>query len=447
LRKPFSVGRSRQIQHLFNTSRAAIAVADLEEWYPMFNREPSLQRRSLLAGFAAFGASAAVGCNQVMAKVEQNNLKRRGVGLRALDTERACPGLTLFAPHFVQNRAVYLVNLQGEVVHTWTLPYPPGLSGYLTERGTLFYNGRTSEENFLNRFPFKGGVVLEADWNGKVLWEVRHRDHHHHGILLRNGNVLLHCMGQVPDEIARRVKGGIIENNMLSGQYAPQSEGDAGKMYSDYLVELTPAGKTVWEWRTWEHLDPAADGIAEVQAPRTMWAQGNSVEELPNGDILASYRPTSTVIRISRDTGKIVWKLGPPMLAGQHAPTLLPSGNVLIFDNGVHRLDDSLPFSRVIEVNPVTKEIVWQYQDKPAWNFFSPRMGNAQRLPNGNTLVDEASFGRFFEVTTEGDIVWEYVNPFFGKPFFGGPPTSESNQVFRAFRYSAEEIDRARRSG
>jgi hypothetical protein len=409
----------------------------------MFNREPSLQRRSLLTGFAAFGASAAIGSNQVMAKVEQNNLKRRGVGLRALDKERACPGFTLFAPHFVQNRAVYLINLQGEVVHTWTLPYPPGLSGYLTGRGTLFYNGRTSEENFLNRFPFKGGVVLEADWNGKVLWEVRHRDHHHHGILLRNGNVLLHCMGQVPDEIARHVKGGIIESNMLSGQYAPQSEGDAGKMYSDYLVELTLAGKTVWEWRTWEHLDPVADGIAEVQAPRTLWAQGNSVEELPNGDILASYRPTSTVVRISRETGKIVWKLGPPMLAGQHAPTLLPNGNVLIFDNGVHRLDDSLPFSSVIEVNPVTKQIVWQYQDKPSWNFFSPRMGNAQRLPNGNTLIDEASFGRFFEVTTEGEIVWEYVNPYFGKPFFGGPPTSESNQVFRAFRYSPEEIDRA----
>ena len=82
------------------------------------------------------------------------------------------------------------------------MPYPPGLSGYLTERGTLFYNGRTSEESFLSRFPFKGGVALEADWNGKVLWEVRHPDHHHHGILLRNGNVLLNCMGQVPDDIA-----------------------------------------------------------------------------------------------------------------------------------------------------------------------------------------------------------------------------------------------------
>jgi hypothetical protein len=52
-----------------------------------------------------------------------------------------------------------------------------------------------------------------ADWNGKVLWEV----HHHHGILLRNGNVLLHCLGQVPGDIARRVSGGMVEGNMQSG--------------------------------------------------------------------------------------------------------------------------------------------------------------------------------------------------------------------------------------
>jgi hypothetical protein len=251
-----------------------------------------------------------------MAAIEQNTLKRRGVGLRTCEPERAFPGFTLFAPHFVQNREVYLIDLQGDVVHTWNMPYPPGLSGYLTERGTLFYNGRTSEESFLSRFPFKGGVVLEADWNGKVLWEVRHADHHHHGILLRNGNVLLHCMAEVPDDIARRVTGGMVESNMLSGQYASRPEGEAGKMYSDYLAEVTRAGQTVWQWRTWGHLDPAADGIAEVQAPRTLWAQGNSVYELPDGDILASYRPTSTVIRISRKTGKIVWKLGPPRLYG-----------------------------------------------------------------------------------------------------------------------------------
>jgi len=407
----------------------------------------SMQRRMLLMGSAAIGASVAIGGSQAMPELEQNTLKRRGVGLRACEPKRAFAGFTLFAPHFVESRTVYLIDLQGEVVHTWNMPYPPGLSGCLTERGTLFYNGRTSEQSFLSRFPFKGGVVLEADWNGKVLWEVRHPDHHHHGILLRNGNVLLHCMGEVPEEIARRVKGGMAEGNMQSGQYASRPVSEADKMYSDYLAEVTPAGHTVWEWRTWEYLDPVADGIAEVQAPRTLWAQGNSVEELPEGDILASYRPTSTVIRISRKTGKIVWKLGPPTVAGQHAPTLLENGNILIFDNGPHRLDDSVPYSRAIEVDPATNAIVWKYQDKPAWNFFSPRMGCAQRLPNGNTLITESSFGRFFEVTKEGEIVWEYVNPFFGKPFFGGPPGSESNQVFRAVRYSADEIARARHSG
>jgi len=379
-----------------------------------------------------------------MAAVEQNTLKRRGVGLLASDPERAFSGFTLFAPLFVDNRNVYFIDLHGSIVHIWEMPYSPGLSGYLTERGTLFYNGRTPESSFLSRFPFKGGVVLEADWNGQVLWEVRHPDHHHHGILLRNGNVLLHCMGRVPDEITRRVKGGMVESNMQSGQYASQPPDEADHMYSDYLAELTRAGKTVWEWRTWEHLDPVSDGIAEVQAPRTLWAQGNSVEELPDSDILASFRPISTVVRISRKTGETVWKLGPPTLAGQHAPTMLANGNILIFDNGVHRLDDSMPYSRVIEINPATNEIVWKYQDKPAWNFFSPRMGNAQRLPNGNRLITESSYGRFFEVTAEGEIVWEYINPFFGKPLFAGPPTTESNQVFRALRYSAEQIARAR---
>src|SRR5438552_16871487 len=124
-----------------------------------------------------------------MAAVEQNTLKRRGVGLIASDPERAFPGFVLFAPLFVRGRTVYLIDLQGKIVHTWNMPYSPGQSGYLAERGTLYYNGRSLENNPLSRFPLKGGVALEADWTGKVLWEVRHPDHHHDGILLRNGNV------------------------------------------------------------------------------------------------------------------------------------------------------------------------------------------------------------------------------------------------------------------
>jgi hypothetical protein len=112
----------------------------------------SLQRRTLLGGLAALAASPVGGNELAAAAIEQNTLKRRGIGLRACDPERASPGFTLFAPHFVENRNVYLIDLQGEVAHAWKMPYPPGLSGYLTERGTLFYNGRTQADPSGARF-------------------------------------------------------------------------------------------------------------------------------------------------------------------------------------------------------------------------------------------------------------------------------------------------------
>ena len=145
---------------------------------------------------------------------------------------------------------------------------------------------------------------------------------------------------------------------------------------------------------------------------------------------------------IERKTGTIIWKLGAPPLCGQHAPTPLPNGNLLIFDNGPHRLDHSMPFSRVIEVEPSRKKIVWEYREKRESDFFSPRISNAQRLPNGNTMICEGDFGRLFEVTAGGELGWEYVNP-----YFGGPPNALNNRVFRAYRYSAEEIVRARATG
>jgi hypothetical protein len=52
----------------------------------------------------------------------------------------------------------------------------------------------------------------------------------------------------------------------------------------------------------------------------------------------------------------------------------------------------------------------------------------AQRLPNGNTLITEGADGRVFEVTTGGDIVWEYVSPYFGVDAPG------TNRVYRAYR-------------
>jgi hypothetical protein len=363
-----------------------------------------------------------------MPPVEQIKLKRAGTGLRACDSDRAFPGFTLFAPQSGGGK-VYLIDLEGNITHTWQMPSPPGEYGYLTERGTLFYNGKIIEDSvrFISRQPWKGGAVLEADWNGRVLWEVRQPDHHHDGIRLRNGNVLLICLAQLPQDLVPKVKGGM-----------PGTEHN-GEMYTDYLVEMTTVGKSVWEWRTWEHLNPETDRITAVQDRREEWTHGNGLAELPNGDIVVSFRVISTVIIIDRKNGEIIWKLGAPPLSGQHAPVPLPNGNLLLFDNGPHRLDHPMPFSRIIEVELATKRIVWKYQERRESNFFSPRISNAQRLPNGNTLICEGDFGRLFEVTRDGELVWEYVNPYFGEG-----PTGPNNRVFRAYRYSEEEIARAK---
>jgi hypothetical protein len=196
-------------------------------------------------------------------------------------------------------------------------------------------------------------------------------------------------------------------------------------------------------------MEPEAYPITSPSDSRSEWTHGNGIAELPDGDILLSFRNISTVVRINRLSGEIVWKLGAPPLAGQHAPEPLPNGNILLFDNGPFRVDTGAqPFSRILEVNPRTREIVWQYQDGtgPGSNhfFFSSRVSNAQRLPNGNTLINEGLYGRFFEVTAEGDVVWEYVNPDFGPPT--AAPKGQTNNVFRVYRYSAETIAAARKT-
>ena len=367
-----------------------------------------------------------------MSAVDQQKIRRARTGLIACDPVLAQPGFTLFAPMFGTG-TVYLVDLLGEPVHHWRMPYPPGLYGYLLDNGHLFYGGKVLQD--LDRFEgwhrFKGGAALEVDWHGRVLWELRHPDHHHDARRLRNGNVLLLCLRPLPDAIARRVQGGL-----------PGTEAEGGAIYADYLVEMTTSGETVWEWRSWEHLDPATHPITP-QDHRAEWTHGNTVAETADGNLLVSFRNISTVILIERPTGKIIWELGSPPLAQQHDPRPLPNGNILVFDNGTHRSDNPATFSRVIEVEPHTSKIVWEYTDQSLFEFFSPYISGAQRLANGNTLICEGVHGRIFEVTPAREVVWEYVSPYFfdeaGRPGL-------NNWVFRAFRYTPEEIEAARRA-
>ena len=359
--------------------------------------------------------------------VDQATLRRtRRLGLTAHDASKAFQGYTLLTPTFGDG-TVYLLDMEGNEMHQWKMPYPPGAFGYLLPNGHLFYLGKTPERPPAMFFAwpiFDGGTLMEVDWDGNVLWEHRDPTHHHDGRRTESGGAVYLAIEHLPEKLAAQVQGGL-----------PGTEHD-GRMWVDRVVEVDAAGKTVWEWHAWEHLDPEIDVIAPTDL-RDEWTHGNTVVPLPGGDVMASFRNISTVVRINRATGELVWKLGPDLLAQQHDPSLLPNGNVLLFNNGTRRLAHPLVHSSVMEIEPESGRIVWEYRDQSGvMNFYSAYISSAQRLPNGNTLICEGQCGRIFEVTPEHEIVWEYTSPhFFQAPVFG-----VTNAVFRAFRYGPERF-------
>ena len=185
-------------------------------------------------------------------------------------------------------------------------------------------------------------------------------------------------------------------------------------------------------------------------------------------------------------SGDIVWRVGPDygdapgkldQIIGIHHAHMIPqglpgAGNILVFDNGGNAADGfgsgygadengdpAFPnkfrsYSRIIEFDPVTLDVVWSYErpgsiPEPGENFapfFSPFGSGMQRLENGNTLISEALTGRMFEVTSTGELVWEFVNPFGPFPPYGDPSQGLfgiGNLSYRAYRIPLDWIPEA----
>src|SRR4029453_6486645 len=123
-----------------------------------------------MSGFAIEAAGQEAPLPPTQPTIERLTIRRRGVGLRGYDPERAFTGFTLFSPLRTTKKTVYLVDMLGNVVHTWEMPYPPGQSGYLTERGTLFYNGQIPNESHVGKAPYRGGAAVEMARRARVLW-------------------------------------------------------------------------------------------------------------------------------------------------------------------------------------------------------------------------------------------------------------------------------------
>ena len=317
---------------------------------------------------------------------------------------------------------MYLINMEGIVIHEWTAKTAVQLLELLPN-GNLYYTTR-------DRSAIEQAGLREIDPEGNIVWSFHCRiDHDFH--VLENDHLMIHCiMDKMVPEIGPELK------------------------RCPYIIEITRDKQLVWEWFGEEHIKELEDlcgvkfPLKESQFkgyPKHMighllfdWAHNNTCEVLPEnpsgrkdsrfkaGNILFSYRSLDIIGVIEKETGEIVWAWGPGELDGQHQPTMLPNGNILIYDNGTRR-----GWSRVIELNPLEEEIVWEYTGTPKRIFFSAYISGAQLLPNGNVFICEGGPCRLFEVTRDKEIVWEYRSPYKERNTHG---------IYRATRYSPEFV-------
>jgi len=343
----------------------------------------------------------------------------------------------------------YLIDMNGNDVHVWNY------RGFPAEMIDPALNQGRHGHVFAQKEPdiFANETLLELDWEGTIVWQWGEKapggkaQQNHDQCRLPNGSTLV-----------------LAKLTHIVPDLSPDPLNDQA------IYEVIPQGDIAWKWISSQHFDELGFSSAEAKAllmsstmrPRSTLLVINNIQPLgPNkwhkaGDhrfhpdnILIDSREASFMAIIEKRTGKIVWRLGPDysgaydfskrsqkrtfprgvdMISGQHDAHMIPeglpgAGNILVFDN--HGSSGFPPFylelfqgSRVLEIDPITEEIVWQYDagssGKPLWAFFSSFISSARRLPNGNTLICEGMHGRIFQVTSNGEIVWEYVSPHFG---------------------------------
>ena len=199
--------------------------------------------------------------------------------------------------------------------------------------------------------------------------------------------------------LVRRVKGGYSD-----------ADDDPKEMLGDIVFEVTPDGEIVKEWKSWKHFDVKTEILCPLDH-RLEWSHCNSISLSPKGDWLLSFRRINLIAEVCAKTGKFKWKLSNGTATHQHDVKYSSDKTITIFDNGVHR--KGVEYSRAIEIDAKTKEIVWEYADNPPFAFYTVMGGGMTVLPNGNVLICETAKGQFFEVTRDKGVVWEYINPFF----------------------------------
>ncbi len=345
--------------------------------------------------------------------------------------EDAWPGLNFYTSGHAPEAV--LMDMDGNELHRWRCEFESLVSRFSEAGLSSDSLSRPDEDKeFWRRAAllpngdvyaiFEGSAIVKLNRDSEVQWTLANRAHHDLEIMPDGSLYLLTRKALIDPQINKRIP-----------------------VLKDYVERLSADGEPMEEYSLWEALNESAHSMHLVVAPRRGDVfHTNALEVLDGshedqspffkaGNILLSFLRLSTLAILDPDTGKIVWTLR-GMWWGQHQPTLLENGNMLVFDNWGGVIDRER-YSRVIEFNPLTQEILWSYDGSPDVPFYSRTCGSNQRLPNGNTLITETDNGRVFEVNPEKQILWEFINP-----YRGGPNDDLIASVFELIRFEPETL-------
>jgi hypothetical protein len=221
-------------------------------------------------------------------------------------------------------------------------------------------------------------------------------------------------------------------------------DGPDDDLWHSDLEEVGSDGEVVFEWSSRDHI-PLTDNVTENSID---YAHINGVSETADGDLIASFRNTSQVMKIDHATGEVIWRLGGISNdftfvddpyggpCAQHHAQELANGNILLWDNGSEADEDFLPnagdlcpnpddpdgpriaraFSRAVEyaidTDAMTATLVWSHDRDE--EVYGPFTGSVQRLDNGNTIMSwgTTTFGSSptslvsTEIDDSGETVW-----------------------------------------
>ncbi len=303
----------------------------------------------------------------------------------------------------------FLMDMEGTILHEWQKdfqevwpePFPELFSVDRALGDTKSYWRRArllSNGDLLAIFGDHGLIKLDKDSN--LMWSFKKRCHHDM-FESKDGNVYVLTREDITLE-------GLKYESLLF----------KSPILMDFITILSPTGEELRKISLMECFlnSEYASFLEYIKVPYDIFhtntirpIDGKLVNTYPmfkKGHLLISMRAIHTIAVVDPELEKITWALT-GMWRFQHEPRLLENGNVLVYDNQGNRGK-----SKIVEVNPLTQEVVWAYKGRPASAFHSSVAGTHQRLANGNTLITESTHGRAFEVTRSGAIVWEFFNPY-----------------------------------